>query len=209
MPARRQPIPSREAMRRRNIFFNIQTPARARIFCTMKKLTFALILGTAVAFSAGFAADKEKSDKATAKESMFIKKAADGGMTEVELGKVAEKNGQKDDIKSFGSQMVKDHGKANDDLKNIASKMNVTVPDKVSAKHQAGITKMSKLSGAAFDTAYAKDMVEDHEKDIAEFEKARGQVNDEALKKFVDLAKEHAPYLLRKAQRIEEYLNQH
>ena len=82
----------------------------------MNKLTFALILGTAVAFSAGLAADKEKSNKATAKESTFIKKAADGGMTEVELGKVAEKNGQKDDIKSFGSQMVKDHGKANDDL---------------------------------------------------------------------------------------------
>ena len=152
----------------------------------MKKLTFALILGTAVAFSAGLAADKEKSNKATAKESTFIKKAADGGMTEVELGKVAEKNGQKDDIKSFGSQMVKDHGKANDDLKNIASKMNVTVPDKVSAKHQAGITKMSMLSGVAFDTAYAKDMVEDHEKDIAEFEKALGEVSNEDLKKFID-----------------------
>ena len=152
----------------------------------MNKLTFALILGTAVAFSAGFAADKEKSDKATAKESTFIKKAADGGMTEVELGKVAEKNGQKDDIKSFGSQMVKDHGKANDDLKNIASKMNVTVPDKVSAKHQAGIARMSKLSGAAFDTAYAKDMVEDHEKDIAEFEKALGEVSNEDLKKFIN-----------------------
>jgi uncharacterized protein YukE len=29
-----------------------------------------------------------------------------------------------------------------------------------------------------------------------------------ALKKFVELSKEHTPYLLRKAQRIEEYLNQ-
>ena len=56
----------------------------------MNKLTFALILGTAVAFSAGFAADKEKSDRATAKESTFIKKAADGGMTEVELGKIGK-----------------------------------------------------------------------------------------------------------------------
>ena len=173
-------------MRRRNIFLNIQTPVRTRIFCNMKRLTFALILGTAVAFTAGFAADKEKSNKATAKESTFIKKAADGGMTEVELGKVAEKNGQKDDIKSFGSQMVKDHGKANDDLKNVTLKMNVTVPDKVSAKHQAGISKMSKLSGVAFDTAYAKDMVEDHEKDIAEFEKALGEVSNEDLKKFID-----------------------
>jgi uncharacterized protein YukE len=29
-----------------------------------------------------------------------------------------------------------------------------------------------------------------------------------ALKKFVELSREHAPFLLRKAQRIEEYLNQ-
>jgi putative membrane protein len=161
----------------------------------MKKLTFILTLGTAMALSSTFAVDKEKSDKATAKETAFIKKAADGGMTEVELGKAAEKNGQKDDVKAFGKQMVKDHGKANDDLKSVASKMNVTVPDKVSAKHQARIDKMSKLSGAAFDTAYAKDMVEDHEKDIAEFEKARGKVSNEDLKKFIDdtipVMKEH------------------
>jgi uncharacterized protein YukE len=29
-----------------------------------------------------------------------------------------------------------------------------------------------------------------------------------ALKKFVEISNQHAPYLLRKAQRIEEYLNQ-
>ena len=30
-----------------------------------------------------------------------------------------------------------------------------------------------------------------------------------ALKKFMEVSNQHAPYLLRKAQRIEEYLNQH
>jgi len=29
-----------------------------------------------------------------------------------------------------------------------------------------------------------------------------------ALKKFIDVSNQHTPYLLRKAQRIEEYLNQ-
>ncbi len=29
-----------------------------------------------------------------------------------------------------------------------------------------------------------------------------------ALKKFIDVSNQHAPYLLRKAQRIEDYLNQ-
>jgi uncharacterized protein YukE len=30
-----------------------------------------------------------------------------------------------------------------------------------------------------------------------------------ALKKFVEISNQHTPYLLRKAQRIEDYLNQH
>jgi putative membrane protein len=165
------------------------------IFWYMKTLTVVLALGAAVVLSSAFAADKEKSDKASANDTAFIMKAADGGMTEVELGKVAEKNGQRDDVKSFGGHMIKDHGKAGENLKSVASKMNVSVPDKVSSKHQATIDKMSKMSGPAFDNAYIKAMVEDHEKDIAEFEKARGQVSNEDLKKFIDetvpVMKEH------------------
>ena len=44
---------------------------------------------------------------------------------------------------------------------------------------------------------------QEHEKFADEFKQAM-----KALKKFVELSKEHTPYLLRKAQRIEEYLNQ-
>jgi len=45
---------------------------------------------------------------------------------------------------------------------------------------------------------------QEHEKFADEFRLAM-----KALKKFVELSKEHTPFLLRKAQRIEEYLNQH
>jgi putative membrane protein len=174
---------------------HIHRAGQTRFSYNMKIITLILSLGIALAFSTTFAADKGKSDKASATDTAFIKKAADGGMTEVELGKVAEKNGQRDDVKTFGGHMVKDHGKANDNLKSVASKMDMTVPDKVSAKHQATIDKMSKMSGAAFDTAYIKAMVDDHEKTVAEFEKARGQVSNEDLKKFIDdtlpVVKEH------------------
>ena len=44
---------------------------------------------------------------------------------------------------------------------------------------------------------------QDHEKFSEEFKQTI-----KALKKFVELSKEHTPFLLRKAQRIEEYLNQ-
>jgi putative membrane protein len=48
------------------------------------------------------------------KDKTFMKKAAKGGMMEVAMGKLAEQNGQSDDVKSFGKRMVADHSKAND-----------------------------------------------------------------------------------------------
>lgn len=134
-----------------------------------------------------FGAEKEKSADAgkSKADAMFIKKAANGGMTEVELGKIAQDKTKKDDVKSFGERMVKDHGKANDDLKSVASKMNVDVPEKVNAKHQAMIDKFSKMSADSFDAAYAKQMVKDHKTTIADFESAQNEVKNEDLKKFI------------------------
>ena len=44
---------------------------------------------------------------------------------------------------------------------------------------------------------------QEHERFCEEFRQTL-----KALKKFIAISKQHAPYLLRKAQRIEEYLNQ-
>jgi putative membrane protein len=59
-----------------------------------------------------------------------MKKAAKGGMMEVAMGKLAEQNGQSDDVKSFGKRMVTDHSKANDELKSIAQQKGIKMPSK-------------------------------------------------------------------------------
>ncbi len=178
--------------------FNIRKRFGPRIDHAMKIKGVVVTAGLILAAAAiSFGAEKEKSAHSgkSSADAMFIKKAANGGMTEVELGKIAEDKGQKQEVKDFGARMVKDHGKANDDLKSVASKMNVEVPDKVNAKHQAVIDKFSKMSAESFDAAYVKAMIKDHEKDIAEFEKAEGEVKNEDLKKFISdtipVMKEH------------------
>jgi putative membrane protein len=152
-----------------------------------------LIAATALCVGSGFAKDKEM--KTGGMDAAFIAKAANGGMTEVELGKLAAEKGESPEVKDFGNRMVKDHSKANDELKEVASKMNVTVPEKVDAKHQATIAKMSALSGAAFDKAYVKGMLKAHKEDIALFESADKEVKNEDLKKFIEntipVMKEH------------------
>jgi putative membrane protein len=109
-----------------------------------------------------------KSDKSDADKPMtdkeFVETAAQGGMTEVELGKLAADKGTSPDVKKFGSHMVEDHSKANDDLKSIADKKGIAVPATLDAKHQAMVDKFQHLSGPAFDKAYVRAMVKDHEK---------------------------------------------
>lgn len=158
----------------------------------MNKSLITLLAATTVC-SVAFAKDKDM--KAGAMDAGFIPKAANGGMTEVQLGQMAEDKGASDAVKDFGKQMVKDHSEANSELKEVAGKMNVMVPDKLDAKHQAMVEKMSAMSGAAFDTAYVNGMVKAHKEDIALFEQADKTVKNDDLKKFIEktvpIMKEH------------------
>ena len=142
------------------------------------------------ALIAGVAIAQDKMDKMDHKkmsmsmDSTFAMKAASGGMTEVALGKMATEKGSNQAVKDFGQKMVDDHSKANDELKALASSKNMTLPTAPNAKDQATIDKMSKLSGAAFDKAYTKDMVMDHKNDITLFQKEAMSGTDPDVKAF-------------------------
>ena len=138
----------------------------------------ALMLG---AMSVGAAA---QSGQLSSADKMFVNKAAQGGMAEVELGQLATQKAQSDQVKQFGQKMVDDHTKANDKLKEVASQENITLPTGLDAKDQATKDRLSKLSGAQFDKAYMQDMVEDHKKDVAEFQKEANNGKDPAVKNF-------------------------
>src|SRR5689334_10757965 len=102
-------------------------------------------------------------------DSAFVTKAAVGGLAEVKLGQLATQKASSSDVKQFGQQMVDDHGKANEELKQLASSKGITLPTDLDAKHQATYDRLSKLDGAAFDRAYMQDMVADHNEDVSEF----------------------------------------
>jgi len=112
----------------------------------------------------------------------FAKQAAMDGMAEVELGKLASDKASNSDVKQFGQRMVDDHGKANDELKSWASSNNVTLPTAVSAQQKAMHDKLAKMSGDAFDRAYASHMVTDHAKAVALFQKESKSASNADLK---------------------------
>jgi putative membrane protein len=116
----------------------------------------------------------------------FARKAAAGGMFEVKLGEVAQKNAGSPEVKQFGAMMVTDHGKAGAELAAIASKEGIKLPAQLPKKLQAKADKLSGLTGKAFDAAYVSAMVADHEKDLAEFKAAAKDLSDPSLKEFAE-----------------------
>ena len=117
-------------------------------------------------------------------DNSFFTKAAQGGMAEVELGKLAVSHASNDQVKQFGQRMIDDHTKANDNLSKIASQKGVTIPSSLDAKDQATEDRLEKLNGAEFDRAYMEDMVRDHRADIAEFRREANRGQDTEAKNF-------------------------
>lgn len=132
-------------------------------------------------------ANEVKEDQGTGAEdddSKFAVKAASGGMLEVELGKLASEKGTDPQVKEFGAQMVKDHEKANAELKALATLKNITLPTVVGKDQQKDMDDLAKLSGAEFDKKYVSYMKEDHEEDVKDFKSAAQDAKDPSIKEF-------------------------
>ena len=128
--------------------------------------------------------DSSSNGKLSSADRQFVTKAAQGGMAEVELGQLATQKAQNSQVKEFGQKMVDDHTKANDQLKQVASQENITLPTGLDAKDQALKDHLEKLSGAQFDKVYMQHMVMDHKKDVAEFQKEANSGKDPQVKQF-------------------------
>ena len=165
-----------------------------------KGFTFAALAALLVALpSASFAQSAPMKGPASATAKDFLTDAAQGDASEVKFGQLAEKNGGSADAKDFGKMLVTDHTKAGQQVKATAQQVGVTVADQPSSDAQSEYDKLAKLKGAAFDKEFASMMVEDHQKDIAKFQK-EADAKDGAVS---DLAQQQLPTLKKHLQTAE------
>jgi putative membrane protein len=156
----------------------------------MSKITRCFLLGIPLVFAIYTAGQSSDTSSAKSKlglsaaDAKFVKEAADGGMAEVELGKLAADKGSSGAVKQFGQRMVDDHGKANEQLKQLALQKNVDLPQETSAKHKAIMLRLEKLSGSDFDKAYVAEMLKDHKEDVAAFQRESRSAKDPDIKSF-------------------------
>jgi len=135
-------------------------------------------------------------------DSSFYKSAAEGGMSEVELGQLAQQKATNPAVKDFGAMMVKDHTAANEKLKALASSKQVSLPDSPSMMQKATKTKLNVLSGDSFDKSYVKGMIDDHKEDIKEFQKEASEGKDPQAMAFASATLPTLQMHLKKIQSI-------
>jgi putative membrane protein len=102
-------------------------------------------------------------------DTRFLEKANQGNVDEIDLAQLALQKSSNEDVKNFAQKMVQDHTTLMNNMKPFANEAGLQPPSHPSAATEAKKLKLDVLSGAAFDKAYIKAMVEDHHKDLQEF----------------------------------------
>ncbi len=137
----------------------------------------------------------------------FADAAAKGGMMEVMIGELAETNANNATVKSLGAMMVKDHSKANDELKNWAAATGYTLPTSLDAKKQKMYDDLKAKKGTEFDRAYTDLMVTDHKEDIAEFKKQAAEGSETSLKSFASTTLPTLEHHLMESEKAKKAVN--
>jgi putative membrane protein len=115
---------------------------------------------------------------------LFAQLATEGGLAEATFGELAAERAQAPTVGEFAGRMIEDHTAANDQLTGIAEKSRIPLPDALNAEHAWMRDHLEALEGGAFDLAYMRGQVVDHQKTIQLLVWEIGQGQDAELQRF-------------------------
>jgi len=128
-------------------------------------------------------------------DSKFAAKAAAGSIAEAALGRLGVERASSADVKQFAQRMIDDHTQALDELRNLASQKSLALPDAAGKSLQTAETRLSRLSGPAFDREFMGVMIKNHNDALDLFQNEAAHGDDTEMKQWagqtVDAIKEH------------------
>jgi putative membrane protein len=134
-------------------------------------------------------------------DKMFVSKALQGSMAEVQLGRLTLQKSNNEQLKQFAQRMIDDHTKLGEQMKPVAQQLGVSEPKGISKKDKKTIAKLQGLSGSAYDDAYIKDMIKDHKDDLSDFQTEASSGQDPTVK---DAANQGSKVIAQHLQMIQQ-----
>ena len=104
-------------------------------------------------------------ETASSADKAFVAKVSQGGMFEVELGKIASNKGSTQAIRDNGVTEAHDHDLVGAKLKSTASSIGIEFPAKLNPDFQGKLDKIGAMTGKSFDAAYVEEMEKVHKID--------------------------------------------
>jgi putative membrane protein len=124
-------------------------------------------------------------DTVPGKDKSFMIKAAEAGNAEVAASKAALEKSTNPAVKDFAQKMIAQHTQVGDELKQLASSKDVSLPSEPTVAQRAKIAVLDKLSGHTFDKRYASMIgVSAHQDAVKLFQKASTSAQDPDVKNF-------------------------
>ena len=115
----------------------------------------------------------------------FVVRAAVTNMAEIELGQLALEKSADAAIRTYATQLIKDHQAAQAKLKSIAATAKIALPGTVDDEHRRQKEKLAEFVGADFDKQYVTLMHQGHEQAQKLFDTASKSSDlDAALKDY-------------------------
>jgi len=116
----------------------------------------------------------------------FLINAYRDGLAEIKLSQLALQKSSNDEVRTFAQTMIDHHTAVNKELSRLAQNKGITLPTDLSEDQNSDVTRLSALSGDAFDRAYMQLNVSTHDKDAADARRQGQQGTDADIKKLAN-----------------------
>lgn len=103
-------------------------------------------------------------------DSAFVRQVLTGNVLEVRLGRLAQSKATNAAVKQFGQQMVTDHTRMQKQWAELAAKNSLPTGVSLDPAQEQDARQLEQLSGTGFDRAYMSAMLQDHKRDLDEFQ---------------------------------------
>jgi len=129
---------------------------------------------------------KDEEDNLNSIRSNFLMQASEINTAEIQAGQLAATKANNAIVKSFGQSMVSEHTVARSDLKTTGTNVGVAVKDSVDSAHVLIMQQLTALTGRAFDSAYIKNQLNDHQMTQSMFQTEISSGNHSQVKNYAN-----------------------
>lgn len=151
----------------------------------------------------GTSSGTDKPSSLSESDRQFITDAASSDLFEIQSSQWALQQQSADpELARIAQMMVEDHTKASQDLRSIAQRKGITVPQRMSENHQQMYDRLRSASGSQVATQYRQMQLQAHQEGVALFQRASQNLTDAELRQF---AQRTLPVLREHLNHVQQY----